>query len=176
MLLTPQQKVWYNGAMVEPLDGHKRKTSKKHERKGAQSTLGKSFTRGEHYALKKLQKYVHGNWMILADVVTPEKLTEVIENLVELAKMKNQTGVRAATLLFAHVLGGIPSEKEKADNIAILIQQLLKVSFSLNADEAKAIAIVEARHGLLATSGPDADSSAPDEIEVGSWGRASGQE
>lgn len=165
--------------MPEPKDGHKRKTSRKFERRGSQSTLGKSFTRGDHYALKELQKYVHGNWMILAEVVTPEKLTKVIENLVSLAQEKNQTGVRAAQLLFAHVLGGIPSEKEKASNIAILIQQFLKVSFPLDEDEARAIEIVETRHGLLADprrDGADADSSAPIPVEAGGGRGASGKE
>lgn len=177
MLLTPRQKVWYNGVMAEPLDGHKRKTSRKFERKGMSQVLGKTLTRGDHQALGVLREMVRGYWLEFADELTTGDWREIIRARITLAKTQTAAGNKAAELIFRYALGDkAPTGHEQKTRLEILIKQVLESPLIINADEVEAIAVVENRHGLLAASGPDADSSAPDEVEVSSGRRAGGQE
>lgn len=177
MLLTPGQKVWYNEAMAEPLDGHKRKTSKKFERKGMSQVLGRTLTRGDHAALGVLREMVRGYWLIFADELDPDNdWREIIRARIELAKTTTAAGNKAAELIFRYALGDkAPTGHEQKTRLEILIKQVLESPLILNASEIEAIEIVENRHGLLAPSGPDADSSAPDAVEAGG-GRGAGRQ
>lgn len=163
--------------MPEPLNGHKRKTSRKFERKGMSQVLGRTLTRTDHAALKTLREMVRHYWLEFADELTTGDWREIIRARIELAKKQNTAGNKAAELLFRYALGDkAPTGHEQKTRLEILVKQVLESPLILNASEVEAIATVTERHGLLATPGPDADSSAPDTIEVGSGGGAGGQE
>ena len=168
--------MWYNEAMTEPLDGHKRKTSKKFERKGMSQVLGRTLTRGDHQALGVLREMVRGYWLEFADELTTGDWREIIRARIEVAKTHTAAGNKAAELIFRYALGDkAPTGHEQKTRLEILIKQVLESPLVLNASEIEAIEIVENRHGLLAPSGPDADSSAPDEVEA-SGGRGAGRQ
>lgn len=162
--------------MPEPLDGHKRKTRKKFEREGMSKSLGRTMTRSDHRALETLRDMVRGYWLEFADELTSNDWREIIRARIELAKTKTASGNKAAELIFRYALGDkAPTGHEQKTRLEILIKQVLESPLVINADEIEAIAIVEERHGLLAASGPDADSSAPVTVEAGG-GRGEGGE
>ena len=163
--------------MPEPLDGHKRKTSKRFERKGMSQVLGRTMTRGDHQALGVLREMVRGYWLVFADELTTGDWRKIIRARIDAAKMPTAAGNKAAELIFRYALGDkAPTGHEQKTRLEILIKQVLESPLIVNADEIEAIEIVENRHGLLAASGPDADSPAPDEIEAGGGRGTSGQE
>lgn len=162
--------------MPEPLDGHKRKTSKKFERKGMSQVLGRTLTRGDHQALGVLREMVRGYWLEFADELTTGDWREIIRARIEVAKTHTAAGNKAAELIFRYALGDkAPTGHEQKTRLEILVKQVLESPFLLNADEIKAVATVTERHGLLAASGPDANSSAPDTAEAGGGRGAGGQ-
>ena len=163
--------------MPEPLDGHKRKTSKKFERKGLSRTLGRSLTATDAQALRVLREMVRGYWITFADELTDDDWRGAIRARINMAQKENAQGNKAFELLARYALGDkAPTGHEQKTRLEILVKQILESPLVLNASEIKAIAVVEERHGLLAAPGSDADSSAPDTIEVGSGGGAGGQE
>lgn len=163
--------------MPEPLDGHKRKTSRKFERKGMSQTLGKTLTRSDHHALGTLREMVRSYWLEFADELTTGDWREIIRARIDLAKTKTAAGNKAAELIFRYALGDkAPTGHEQKTRLEILVKQVLESPLLLNADEVKAIAVVEERHGLLATSGSDADSSASVTVEANSRRGAGGEE
>jgi len=176
MLLTPRQKVWYNEAMSEPLDGHKRETSKRFERKGLSRTLGRSLTSTDVQALSTLREMVRGYWLEFADELTTGDWREIIRARIEVAKTPTAAGNKAAELIFRYALGDkAPTGHEQKTRLEILIKQVLESPLVLNASEIEAIEVVENRHGLLAASGSDAGSPAPDKAEA-SGGRGAGRQ
>lgn len=177
MLLTPRQKVWYNGAMTEPLDGHKRKTSKRFERQGTARAMGKTLVRGDYKALEAIREAVRIYWACFVKEMSEDDFSDIVRVRIDLAKEKTTAGNKAAELIFRYALGDkAPTGHEQKTRLEILIKQVLESPLILNASEIEAIEIVENRHGLLASSGPDAGASAPDEVEAGGGRGAGGQE
>ena len=175
--MTPWQKVWYNDDMPEPLDGHKRKTSKKFERRGVAKMLGRSLTATDVAALKTLREMVRHYWLAFANELTDDDWRAAIRARIDMAKQKNAQGNKAFELLARYALGDkAPTGHEQKTRLEILVKQVLESPLILNASEVAAIEVVETRHGLLAPSGPDANSLAPDTTKVGSGRGESGQE
>ena len=139
--------------------------------------LGRTLTRGDHQALSTLREMVRGYWLEFADELTTGDWREIIRARIDLAKEKTTAGNKAAELIFRYALGDkAPTGHEQKTRLEILIKQVLESPLILNASEIEAIEVVENRHGLLAPSGPDASSLAPDEVEVGGGRGAGGQE
>lgn len=163
--------------MPEPLNGHKRKTSKKFERKGLSRTLGRSLTATDAQALRVLREMVRGYWITFADELTDDDWRGAIRARINMAQKENAQGNKAFELLARYALGDkAPTGHEQKTRLEILVKQILESPLVLSTSEIKAIEIVEERHGLLAAPGPDADSLAPDTIEVSSRRGAGGQE
>ena len=139
--------------------------------------LGRTLTRGDHQGLSTLREMVRGYWLEFADELTTGDWREIIRARIDLAKEKTTAGNKAAELIFRYALGDkAPTGHEQKTRLEILIKQVLESPLILNASEIEAIEVVENRHGLLAPSGPDAGSSAPNKAEVGGGRGAGGQE